>query len=660
MASFLWSVADLLRGDYKQADYGKVILPFTVLRRMECVLAPTKEAVLKKVATFDKGALKNLDPVLKTITKVGFHNASKYDLETLKGDPAHLAKNLEHYMQGFSENVRDIFEQFEMKDQIARLDQSDLLFRVVSAFAGVDLHPSRVPNRMMGMIFEELIRKFAEQSNETAGEHFTPRDVITLMVHLLFTFDDEVFKPGVVRTLYDPAAGTGGMLSTSEEYISAHNPDASLELFGQELNPESYAICKSDMLMRAQKTERIVRGNSFSQDGHKDERFDYMLSNPPFGVEWKKVQDTIEKEHAQRGFDGRFGAGLPRINDGSLLFLQHMISKMRSPEDGGARLAIVLNGSPLFTGEAGSGESEIRRWVLENDWLEAIVALPDMMFYNTGISTYIWVLTNRKKRSRKGKVQLINGVDQFQKMRKGLGDKRKEMGTEHINAIVKMHGAFRETETSKIFATTDFGYRRIVVERPLRLSFAATPERISRLSEESGFASLARSKKKGDAGSKEAAAGEAMQKAIVRALGTVGPEVVTSRRLFDEKLRKAFEKARLDVPAPAHKAVLVALGKRDENGEVCVDARGRLEPDPELRDTENVPLKEDIHAYFAREVKPHIPDAWIDESKTKVGYEIPFTRHFYKYEPPRPLDEIEAEVRRMQTEIQGLLSEVLK
>ncbi|HVY46464.1 MAG TPA: class I SAM-dependent DNA methyltransferase, partial [Minicystis sp.] len=629
VASFLWSVADLLRGDYKQADYGKVILPFTVLRRMDCVLAPTKPAVLEKVARFDKGALKNLDPVLKTITKVGFHNASKYDFEKLAGDPSNLAANLVNYVDGFSENVRDILDQFEIKDQIERLDQANLLFRVVSAFNGVDLHPARVPNRVMGTIFEELIRKFAEQSNETAGEHFTPRDVITLMVHLLFTFDDDVFKPGVVRTLYDPAAGTGGMLSTAEEYITAHNPDASLELFGQELNPESYAICKSDMLMRAQKTERIVRGNSFSQDGHKNERFDYLLSNPPFGVEWKKVQEVIEKEHDTQGFDGRFGAGLPRINDGSLLFLQHMISKMRRPEDGGARLAIVFNGSPLFTGDAGSGESEIRRWVLENDWLEAIVALPDQLFYNTGISTYIWVLTNRKKRSRKGKVQLIHAVDQFQKMRKGLGDKRKELGKDHIDAIVRAHGDFKESKTSKIFATTDFGYRRIVVERPLKLSFAATPERIALLKDESGFAGLAKSKKKGDAGAKESAAGEALQAAIVRVLESMGPEVVPSRKAFDERLRKAFAKAKLDVPAPAHKAVLAALGERDENAEVCVDGKGRPEPDAELRDTENVPLGEDVGEYMKREVLPHVPDAWVDETKSKVGYEIPFTRHFY-------------------------------
>lgn len=459
-SSFLWSIADLLRGDWKQYDFGKVILPFTVLRRLDCVLAPTKEKVLKRAADLKSGPTKNVEPILNRITGVHFHNTSKLDFKRLLDDPNHLAANVNGYVKGFSENVREIFvERFRLPEQVVRLDDADILFQVVQRFAEVDLHPDVVPNHMMGSIFEDLIRRFAEQSNETAGEHFTPREVIKLMVHLLFVEDDDVLtRKGVVKTLYDPACGTGGMLSVADAYLREHNPDGHLEMFGQELNDESYAICKADMLLKAEYPGNIVLGNSFSEDGHADRKFDYMLSNPPFGVEWKKVERVVRDEHETRGFAGRFGAGLPRINDGSLLFLQHMLSKMKPPKEGGSRLAIVFNGSPLFTGDAGSGESEIRRWILENDWLEAIVGLPDQLFFNTGIFTYIWVLTNRKAKKRKGKVQLINAVDLFQKMRKSSARSARSSATATSprssgSSATSPRGHARRSSRRKISAT---------------------------------------------------------------------------------------------------------------------------------------------------------------------------------------------------------------
>jgi type I restriction enzyme M protein len=451
------------------------------------------------------------------------------------------------------------------------------------------------------------------------------------------------------------------MLSVAEEYLRELNPDAHLEVFGQELNDESYAICKADMLLKAENPQNIARGNSFSEDAHGGRKFDYLLSNPPFGVEWKKVEKAVKDEHETRGFSGRFGAGLPRINDGSFLFLQHMLSKMKPTSEGGSRLAIVFNGSPLFTGDAGSGESEIRRWILENDWLEAIVGLPDQLFFNTGISTYIWVLSNRKPKQRKSKVQLINAADLFQKMRKSLGNKRNELGEPHIRDITQLFGDFTSSDRAKLFDTEDFGFRKITVERPLRLSFQVSPERIERLKEESGFQKLAASKKKGAAGQKEIEAGQALQAGVLEVLvGMDRERVWTSRDAFERELEAASKASGLKLPAPAYKAVLDALGERDENAEVCRDGKGQPEPDAELRDTENVPLKEDVHAYFEREVKPHVPDAWIDESKTKIGYEIPFTRHFYRYQPLRPLEKIEEDIRKLENEIQSLLGEALK
>lgn len=590
LSSFLWSVADLLRGDYRQSEYGKVILPLTVLRRLDCVLEPTKNAVLKELAKREEAGL-NPEPFL--LKKAGqlFYNTSPLDIRKLMGDQDNIRENLCSYVQGFSPAVRDIFECFDFQTQIERLAKANLLYLVVEKFAGIDLHPEIVTNSKMGTVFEELIRKFAELSNDTAGEHFTPREVIRLMVNLLFIEDDDALtKPGIVRSLYDPTAGTGGMLSVADDHLSSQNPDARLVMFGQELNAESYAICKADMLIKGQDISNIIHGNTLSDDGLPGKRFDYMLSNPPFGVEWKKIQKEIKKEHEQEGFNGRYGPGLPRVSDGSLLFLMHLISKMRSTKDGGSRFGIVLNGSPLFTGNAGSGESEIRRYVLENDLLEAIIGLPTDMFYNTGISTYIWIMTNRKPKHRKGKVQLIDASAMWQKMRKSLGNKRKELSDEHIVEITRLFGDAKEVyvdpETgkkvsgktlaagstavpiSRIFKTTDFGYQTIIVERPLL-------------------------KKNGQ------------------------PQLETK-------------------------------GKR----------KGQPKSDSKLRDSEDVPLGEDVDEYFQREVVTHVPDAWIDHDKTKIGYEIPFNRHFYVFKPPRELDEIDTELKGVTDRIVHMIGEL--
>ena len=566
LSSFIWSVADLLRGDYKQSEYGKVILPFTVLRRLDCVLEPTKSAVLAELEARKKAGL-NPEPFLLRKSGQHFYNISPLDLKKLMGDQDHIAENLRSYIQAFSPAVRDIFERFEFHAQVDRLAKAKLLYLVTEKFTNIDLHPDAVSNTQMGAVFEELIRRFAELSNETAGEHFTPREVIRLMVNLLFIEDDEALtRPGVVRSIYDPTAGTGGMLSVAGEHLLGLNPDARLVMYGQELNPESYAICKADMLIKGQDIDNIIFGNTLSADGLPGKHFDYMLSNPPFGVEWKKIEREVRREAEEQGYNGRFGPGLPRVSDGSLLFLLHLISKMRPAAEGGSRFGIVLNGSPLFTGGAGSGESEIRRYVLENDLVEAIIALPTDMFYNTGISTYVWIVSNRKPAARKGKVQLIDAGSFWQKMRKSLGSKRKELGPEHIESITRLFGEFKEetrdgAPISRIFKNEDFGYRTITVERPQK----------------------------------------------------------------DEK----------------GKIVLGARGK----------AMGKPVADSSFRDTENVPLDEDIHEYFKREVLPHAPDAWIDEEKTKVGYEIPFSRHFYVFKPPRPLAEIDADLKRVTDRI---------
>ncbi len=515
----------------------------------------------------------------------------------------------------------------------------------------------------MGRSFEELVRKFNEAANEEAGDHFTPREVIRLMVDLIFLPDNDLLrKKGAVRTLFDPAAGTGGMLSEAAKYMRELNPDAKLVIFGQDYNAEAYAICGSDMLIKGEEIDNIQNGDSLGDgktfDAFPGKKFDYMLANPPFGVKWESEEDYVRKEHENEGYDGRFGAGLPRINDGSFLFLQHMISKMKPyshADQTGSRIGIVFNGSPLFTGDAGSGESNIRKWIIENDWLEGIVALPDQLFYNTGINTYIWIVTNRKARRRKGKVQLVNAVDFYTKMRKSLGNKRNELSDAQIAEIVRAYGDFVETEHSRIFDNEDFGYRKITVERPLRLSFSATPEHLAAFEASRAFEALATSRKSGKEGRKEIERGQALQLELLAALRTLPPDQVWLDR---KDFAAALDKLTANISAPVRKAILAAFSERDEHAVICQDAQGNIESDPELRDTENVPLKEDIHAYFEREVKPHVPDAWIDEEKTKIGYEIPVTRHFCMYTPPRPLNVIEMEIRDLETEIMSMLAEV--
>ncbi|OLZ51893.1 type I restriction-modification system subunit M [Amycolatopsis keratiniphila] len=652
LANFIWQVADLLRGDYKRADYGKVILPFTVLRRLECVLEPTREAVLKeKKKWVEKGV--EPSPFLPKQSGHSFYNTTKHTLASIAGAPDDAVKNLLAYVRGFSANAQEAFEKFKFTEIVSYLGEAKLLHLVVSRFADFDLHPNTVSNHEMGYAFEELIRKFAEDSNETAGEHFTPREVIKLMAGLLIAPDlEEIMVPGAARTVYDPACGTGGMLTAAEEFILSHNTSAKVYSFGQELNPESWAICRSDLMIKNQDPENIKLGNSFTDDQHKYKKYDYMLSNPPFGVEWKKAKAEIEDEHNDLGERGRFGAGLPRINDGSLLFLQHMISKMKPASEGGSRLAIVFNGSPLFTGAAESGESRIRQWILENDWLEAIVALPDQLFYNTGISTYFWILTNRKAPAHRGKVVLLDVRESWAKMRKSLGDKRKLITDEQIDEIQRLYAdALRVADDPdhelhgkvKVFANEDFGYRRITVERPLKLRFEVTDEVL---------AGLETTLKTGKATAKYEGRDD-----LLAALKTlVGQEPSRNRTGFATSLRSALAGVG-KLPTAVDKAVWSAVSVRDPEGELQL-RKGTPEPDAELREFENVPLGEDVDSFMEREVLPHVPDAWVDHGKTKVGYEILFTRHFYVYTPPRPLAEIDAELRELEAEIQILLGAV--
>jgi type I restriction enzyme M protein len=660
--SFIWSVADLLRGPYRPNQYKDVMLPMTILRRLDCVLEPTKEKVLEAYEQFRGKGPGVLDKKLERVAGVPFWNASRFTFEKLKGDPDNIAANLTNYIKGFSSRAREIIEHFGFEEHIAKLDKTNRLYLLVLKFCEIDLHPDRVSNHEMGYIFEELIRRFNEASNEEAGDHFTPREVIRLMVDILFLPDTDILTTkGIIRTLYDPACGTGGMLSVAESYVRELNPDARLEVFGQDYNAQAYAICGSDMLIKGHNIDHIAFGDSFTEDRFSDKKFDYMLANPPFGVKWEAEAEFIKREHEEQGYGGRFGAGVPRINDGSLLFLQHMISKMKDPKEGGTRLAIVFNGSPLFTGGAGSGESEIRRWIIENDWLEGIVALPDQLFYNTGIYTYLWIVTNRKERYRRGKVQLVDARTFFKKMRKSLGQKRHEICGDQRAAITRLYGEFEENDYVKIFDNEDFGYRRITVERPLKLNFAVTDERLARVRETRQFANLATSKKRKDREQAEAevAEGKRLQEAILTALHDLaGKGVIKNRDCFVKMMREAFNKSEIKVPAPLFKAVLVALAERDETADVCTDARGNPEPDPELRDYENVPLKEDVRTYFEREVLPHVPEAWIDHNKTKIGYEISFNRYFYKYTPPRPLEEIEADLRKIEQEIADMLTAV--
>jgi len=664
--SFIWSVADLIRGPYRPNQYKDVMLPMTVLRRLDCVLEPTKDKVLEQQKKLSGGKVKNVDPILCRVTGVPFYNTSRYTSEKLKGDPNNIAANLTNYIKGFSTRAREIIEHFGFEEHIAKLDKADRLYLVVSKFCDIDLHPHTVSNIEMGYIFEELIRRFNEASNEEAGDHFTPREVIRLMVNLLFMPDGDILTTkGIVKTLYDPACGTGGMLSVAEDYVRELNPDARLEVFGQDYNAQAYAICGSDMMIKGQDIEHIAFGDSFTDDRFPRHKFDYMLANPPFGVEWKPEANFITREHEEQGFGGRFGAGLPRINDGSLLFLMHMISKMKDPKEGGTRLGIVFNGSPLFTGAAGSGESEIRRWIIENDWLEAIVALPDQLFYNTGIYTYLWIVTNRKEPGRRGKIQLVDATSFFKKMRKSLGNKRNEICDDQRDEITRLYGMMNAecgmmNEHVRIFDNQDFGYRRITVERPLRLNFAVDEARIARLKETTAFASLSTSKKRKDtkAAQAEIEEGKRRQKEIVAVLQSMpSSKIWKNREEFLDELKTAFRNSSFIIPnSSLLKAILMALSERDETADICTDAKGNPEPDPELRDYENVPLKEDVDEYMKREVLPHVPDAWVDESKTKIGYEINFNRYFYKYTPPRPLEEIEADLRKIEKEIFEMLN----
>ena len=668
--SFIWGVADLIRDTFKRGKYQDVILPFTVLRRIDCVLAPTKEKVLAENAKLKAKKLDNPAPRLCNVSGYAFYNTSRYDFDKLLADAPNLAANLRNYINGFSPNMKEVLEKFDFDNTINKLDEAGLLFHVTERFKTIDLHPDKVSNHEMGYIFEELIRKFNEALDENPGEHFTPREVIRLMVNLLLAQDkDALAKNHIVRTIADPCCGSGGMLTIAKERILEINPHADVYLFGQEVNPETWAVSKSDMLMTSpdgRDAENIAFGSVLSNDRHADKRFDYLLANPPYGKDWKRDEEAVEAEH-ERGHAGRFGAGLPRISDGQLLFLQHMLSRMKDQREEGSRVAIIMNGSPLFTGDAASGESEIRRWILENDWLEALVAMPEQLFYNTGIATYVWVLTNRKEKKRKGKVELINASSFWVPMRRSLGDKRREISAEQIQQITDLFTAFKEGEHCKIFDAADFGYRKITVERPLRLNFEAGAERIERLKEQTAFKTLVISKK---SNAKEKARaeeeGRLKQHKLLGMLKLLPSVRFNDRALFLEELEKVQEMTDLRLTKSLREAVLDALSERDETAEICRDEEGNPEPDPELRDTENVPLKEDIQAYFDREVKPHVPDAWINKAIVdhkdgkvgKVGYEINFNRYFYKYQPPRLLEAIEADIKAIEKDILEMLREV--
>ncbi|MYB34515.1 MAG: N-6 DNA methylase [Gammaproteobacteria bacterium] len=659
LSSLVWAIAEILRGDFKQSEYGKVILPFVVLRRLDCILESTKDEVLNVASTLHDDMYDDARNQILYVAagdNVKVYNLSPFTFEKLKGqDPRQLHDNLVDYITKFSGNVRDILlEKFLFTDQLKRLNEGGILWSVFERFCSIDLHPDTVSNIDMGYLFEDLIRRFSEISNETAGEHFTPREVIQLIVDLLIANDDErLTKRGIIRQVYDPACGTGGMLALTEEALKEFNDGIRVELFGQELNAESFGICKSDMLVTGHDPEQIAFGNTLVSDAHADKRFHYMLSNPPYGVDWKKYQEPIKTEAKTMGFDGRFGAGTPRISDGQLLFLQHMISKMRDDENG-SRIGIVMNGSPLFTGGAGSGESEIRRWMLENDWVESIIALPTDLFYNTGIQTYVWILANRKPENRQGKVQLIDASSErfWKPMRKSLGSKRREIPDEARAQIVRIYAGFMEAQgeeddASRIFETVDFGYREIRVERPLRLNFRVDSERLERLAEQRIFAKLE----------------EDRQTGIRSALEKIGDGLFLNRDEFDKLLTDNLRNAEITVSAPLKKAILSSLSEKDDEADICTGKDGSPEPDPDLRDHELVPLSENYQDYMEREVLPFVPDAWVDEKYTdprnkqvgRVGYEINFNRYFYKPVPMRSLEEIQTDILALQCEIDSLL-----
>lgn len=742
----IWNIANLLRGPYRPPQYRRVMIPLTVLRRLDCVLESTKDKVIamhKKLKAEGKYDAEAIEKIINQKFKLNFHNTSEFTFQKLLGDPDKLAANLRNYMAGFSARARKIIEKFKFEEEIEKLEEANRLFEIIKEVAAVDLHPDVIPNIAMGYLFEDLVRRFNEQANEEAGDHFTPREVIKLMVNVLFTYDDLVYQEGKVIKIYDPTCGTGGMLSESEKLIvdpdTGLNPGAHLELFGQEYNPESFAICGSDLMIKGEDVKNIAFGDTLGTgkakegfvdgDGHPKEHFHYMLANPPFGVEWKPQKDNVTKEHNEFGFNGRFGPGLPRITDGALLFLLHMISKMQpAPAEGGegSRIAIVFNGSPLFTGDAGSGESNIRRWIIENDMLEAVIGQPDQLFYNTSISTYVWIVTNRKRPERAGKVQLINGTDFACKMKKSLGDKRKRIGDgtdgtpNHIAVLTKLYGNFKHdvrltlediqtnidpkrdqsksVYVSKIFDNQDFGFLKITVDRPLRLNFAVTDERIARFKKTITFVDLAISRKRKNKAKieEEILEGEAAQATILNVLNGMkaafnAGQLIKDRSVFEKQLVAAFKEADISLDGKLKEVLLApsSLGEKDPSAEICRDKKGEPEPDAELRDTENVPFppgialplpldyegkknkgKVDVdpllalvqnhcEAYLKVEVLPYRPDAWIDHSKIKVGYEIPFNRHFYEYEAPRPLDKIEADIAGLEQEIMAMLKDVV-
>jgi type I restriction enzyme M protein len=695
IVSFLWCVADLIRDTFRRGQYQEVILPLTVLRRLDCVLADTKKKVLSKQSELRDKKLENLDPQLRRSAGFAFYNTSRYDFDKLLADAPHLAANLRNYIAGFSPNMREVLEKFDFDNTISKLDEAGLIFQVLERFKNVDLHPDKIDNPTMGTIFEELIRKFNEALNENPGEHFTPRDVVHLMVDLMLAGDEaEIRSKQAIRTVYDPCCGSGGMLMITKEHITIGlrkngevlrrpiNAQAEIHLFGQEVNPETWAVSKSDLFMKdpaGRDADNVAYGSTLSHDRHADKTFDYLIANPPYGKDWKRDENAVRAEH-ERGTAGRFAPGLPRISDGQLLFLLHMLAHAKEPKEGGSRIAIIMNGSPLFTGDAGSGESDIRRFIVENDLLEALIALPEQLFYNTGIATYVWVVTNRKPRARKGQVQLIDATSFWVPMRKSLGDKRREIPLERTQDILRILSDFRDGDTrriakdgkedeivvSRIYPTTHFGFRKITVERPLRLNFRASPERIARLEEEKAFHALALSNKKGAAGAKEQAEGRALQARIRKLVGGLPTTLVKDRHEFERVLDRGLNASGLKLPAPARKAILSALSERDETAAICRDNGGEPEADAELRDTESVPLAERVEDFFAREVKPHVADAWIDTSKRDpkdgeiglVGYEINFNRYFYRYVPPRPLEEIKADIRGVEIDIVRMLGEV--
>lgn len=655
-ADFIWSIADLLRGDYKQSEYQKVILPLTVLRRLDCVTKPNKEDVLERYEQLQEQGIENVAPSLKKASGEKVYNTSEYTFETLCNDPDQIASNLQYYINAYDEETREIFDKFDFDHQIQRLDEADLLYKIVRQFAEINLHPDKVPNEEMGYIYEELIRKFNELSNETAGEHFTPREVIELMVNLIFDKDDAALsREGAVRTVYDPACGTGGMLSVAEDHVRSFNNAANIHVFGQELNPESYAICNSDMLIKGQEPENIAYGNSFTEDGFPNRQFDYMLSNPPFGVSWKKVKEQIEREHEEEGFAGRFGAGTPRVSDGAFLFLQHMISKMKPAEEGGSRIAIVFNGSPLFTGGPNSGESAIRRWIIENDWLEGIIGLPEYLFYNTGIHTYIWILSNDKPESRKGKIQLIDGREMYEQMEESLGEKRYKLSENHIDELTEIFGDLEANGRSKIMSNDEFGYRRIVIDRPLRMSFQATADRINSLDDERAFTNR----------------DQETQESVKTALKDLDSEKEwMNRDEFIEDVELIFNMHGVDVRNSVYNAIERALGERNSDADIVKNSKGEPEHDTELRERERIPLDMDPHSYFEKEVEPYVENAWINDSKKyhdekdgklgTVGYEINFNRYFIDYESPRPIEDIDSELKYLKREISDLMEKTVE